>query len=162
MFFTMDGVRVVTRKDGHLDQHSDVLPLLQEVLKKIDTGARSFLVGEVAMGRSVGTTSCVLTSGEDEIVFATRVGRDGPTRFVKQRALENCSYVTVVLKKDFRAECYVVITAFVGRKAEREPWDRNIRSAEELNASKRFWSTHALVWGSQEVISGTVTTQRSW
>jgi hypothetical protein len=87
----------------------------------------------------------------DEIVFAKRPGRFGLTRFVKNRKPEPCSKVVVILKKGNYDEV-VLVTAFVGHRPEPEPWDRNATAK-----SQAFWSTRALVWGSEPIVPGTET-----
>jgi len=51
----------------------------------------------------------------------------------------------------------VLITAFIGTKPEPEPWDRNA-----TKNSEKFWSSHALVLGSEPIISGTETKECLW
>lgn len=41
---------------------------------------------------------------------------------------------------------YVLVTAFVGRLAPREPWDQNFESDAERMEALEFWSRNALVW----------------
>ena len=90
------------------------------------------------------------------------------TRFVKSRTPEPCSSVVVILKKaDRQPGVYVLITAFIGRKAEPEPWDQRSFSqqsdpAEAERLSREFWAANALVWGSEEVFRGTETNECPW
>ena len=94
----------------------------------------------------------------DEIVYAQRVGRTGLTRFVKNRSLEPCSTLFVLLMRDKGgAPLYVCLTAFIGRRAELEPWD-----PRATPASREFWSREALIWGSEPIIRGTETDQCPW
>lgn len=139
------GEQVVHRDKLHL--HGDVERLLPEVLEKIDAKGRQFIEVAVNLGRIVGETICVVTNPDDEIIFATRPNRRGPTRFVVGRKPENCSTVFVVLKKAVEENAYVLITAFIGYKPEVEPWDS--RAAE---ASRVFWETHALIWGEEQIM----------
>jgi len=148
------GEVVIDRKKSHL--RSDVLDILPEALVRIEGGAE-FIVAEVDFGRIVGDSLCVLTQTGDEIVYARRLNRIGFTRFVKNRQAEPCSMVTVILKWDDPGECYVVITAFVGHRAEPEPWDFNATAN-----SRAFWDSHALIWGSNPTISDTETTACPW
>jgi hypothetical protein len=96
-----------------------------------------------------------VTTDEDSIVYAQRVGRDGLTRFVKNRAPEPCSLVMMVLKKAREADTYVLLTAFIGPRAEPEPWHPTATEASVV-----FWNNHALVWDEgEEVVPGTVSPQ---
>lgn len=152
------GETVVDRHRSHL--HAGVTRLLPEALKNIDAQGKLFLVASHDFGRVVGETVCVATKAGDAVVYAQRIGRHGLSRFVKNRAAEPTSSVTVILKKgdqvDGRDE-YVLVTAFLGTPAEPEPWDRNLRDAAAKQRSRTFWGSHALVWGSEPVVDGTET-----
>jgi hypothetical protein len=154
MWFLKGGEKVVDRHQSHL--HEGVERLLPEALGRVESAGRNFLVEEVAMGRLVGETSCVETLSSDEVLYAQRSGRAGLTRFVKNRVAQPCDSVVVILKRISPAE-YVLVTAFVGRRPEPEPWDKNA-----TEKSVAFWQTHALVWGSEPVIPGTETTICPW
>lgn len=154
------GEAVVDRAQSHL--HLGVAVLLPEALARIDARGRQFLIEEVDFGRLIGETVCVGTTDADEIVFAQRPRRAGLTRFVKNRVAEPCSAVTVILKMGDRSSTYVLITAFLGQLAEKEPWDRSIRTDDEFARAKNFWSAHALVWGSESIVPGTETTVCPW
>jgi len=152
------GEMVVDRYNSHL--HSSVLAILPEALGKADSQGRNFFVEEVQMGRIVGESTCVATDASDQIVYAQRPKRFGLTRFVKNRQSEPCSSVVVILKTadgERDRGKYVLVTAFIGSKPEPEPWDRN--STEK---SVEFWSSNALIWGSEPVIPGTETEACPW
>lgn len=155
MWQTKDGVLVVDRHRSHL--HSDVGRLLPEALGKIDTAGRNFIADEIDFGRLIGESACVATEPGDTIVYAARPRRRGLTRFVKNRSAEPCSAIVVILKKAEDFGGYVLITAFVGQRSEPEPWDRNATAN-----SRRFWSSHALVWGSEPTVPGTETDRCPW
>lgn len=149
------GETVVDRHRSHI--HPGVASLLPEALSRINSAGKDFLVEEIDFGRSIGETVCVPTSDADEIVWAQRPGRFGLTRFVKNREPEACNAVTVILKRDDVEDSYVLITGFVGHRPEPEPWDWNATPQ-----SVAFWSSHALIWGSEPVIPGTETTTCPW
>lgn len=150
------GQLVIDRPQSHL--HEGVLKILSEALSRVNLTTEQFSVVQVDFDQVVGETVCIVTNDEDEIVFAQRPRRFGLSRFVKNRAPEPCSSVCVILKRaEDRLNTYVLITAFIGVCPQPEPWDRN---ADEK--SLEFWSSHALVWGSEEVITGTETTERPW
>ena len=132
------GEIVVDRPRSHLDDPT-VVGLLPEALAQVDSDEQDFIVQEVDLGREVGETICVATKPGDKIRFFYRPGRDGPTRFVIGRKPEPCSAMTLVLKKA-RSNLYILVTAYIGYKAEPEPWDRNA-----TEASQGFWAKHALV-----------------
>jgi len=155
-FFLGSGEKVVDRYQSHL--HPEVMAILPEALAKIKSKGRNFLIEEIDFGRIVGESICVATRPGDQIVFVRRSRRFGMTRFVKNRLPEPSSKAVVILKTaDGEPGAYVLITAFIGDLSEPEPWDRNATSQ-----SRDFWNTHALVWGSEEVILETETTQCPW
>ena len=150
------GEAVVDRHQSHL--HTGVASLFPEALAHIDARGRKFLVEEVDFGRLIGETVCVATNDADEIVYAQRLRRAGLSRFVKNRVAAPCAAVVVILKRDdLDMSTYVLISAFVGHKSEPEPWDRNATPQ-----SVAFWNSHALIWGSEPIVSGTETATCTW
>lgn len=143
-------------KGSHFETHAKAQPelaaVLTEALSRIDPNGRAFLVAEAQMGHVVGNTSMVKTTANDDIVFAQRPNRKGLTRFARGRDGEPTESVTVVLQE--REGAYDLISAWVGRPAAPEPWDKRA----DPETSIAFWSSHALVWGSEEVVPGTETT----
>ena len=137
------GEVVVDRKRSHL--HGDVRRILPDLLARVRSQGSHFVEDEVAFDRVIGRTNCVPTSEKDKIVFARRPNRAGKTRFVLGRQPEPCSSAVVVLKR-IGGRKYLLITAYIGRKAGPEPWDRHATSE-----SKKFWAGHALVWGYEPV-----------
>lgn len=144
------GEPVFDRPTSHL--HESVLGILPEALSEI-SGGEHFFVHEVDFGRLVGETNCVATHRGDDVVWAQRPNRQGLTRFVKNRQPEPSSRAVVILKRDDYEPYYILITAFVGSQAGREPWDP--RATDE---DRRFWEEHALVYGSEPIVPGTETT----
>jgi len=132
------GELVIDRPRSHL--LPEVVPLLPEALAQVDAGGREFVEAEVDLGRVIGESICVATTDADRIVWVRRPGRAGPTRCVVGRAPEPCSTVTAILRRGDRGEEYVLITAYVGRIAGPEPWDRHA-----TDASRAFWARHALI-----------------
>lgn len=149
------GEEVLDRHGSHL--HNGVKSLLPAAFNKIEGGGQAFLVEEVDFGQPIGETICVATGPQDQIVYAKRPRRFGHSRFVLNRTAEQCSSLIVILKKAEEDDFYVCITAFVGHKAEPEPWDRN---ATEQSA--KFWLNHALIWRSEETVPGTQTAECPW
>ena len=150
------GEVVVNRYISHL--HESVLAVLPTALAQVESNGRGFFIEEVDFGQPIGETICVTTGPGDEIVYANRPKRRGPSRFVKNRAPEPCSSVVIILKTaDDEPEAFVLVTAFIGHKPEPEPWDRNATPQ-----SRAFWATHALVWGSEPVIFGTEVAECPW
>jgi hypothetical protein len=149
------GELVLNRHGSHL--HNGLNSLLSRALNDIICSGKAFLVEEVDFGRIIGETVCVETGSEDQIVYAKRPKRCGHSRFVLNRTPEPCSSMVILLKKAEEDDFYVCITAFIGHKAEPEPWDRNATEKSSV-----FWSNHALIWGQEEIIPGTETVKCPW
>lgn len=152
---TQDGAIVFDRPNSHL--HEEARFVIEEAIAKINTLDRQFLDEEVDFGENIGSTSCVMTGKDDEIIYAQRLNRVGLTRFVVGRAPVPTSKVFVVLKKMNALRQYVLITAFLGSKAQPEPWDPRA-TAESFD----FWKNRALVWGSAEIVESTATNICPW
>lgn len=153
------GEIVIDRKDSHVQTHSSVLPLLAEALSKIHSLDQSGFCKEVKFGRVIGETICVATSDKDEIIYAQRPNRRGLTRFVKSRQSEaTSSVVACFLINEGMGGAYLLTTAFIGSRTPAEPWDKEW--ADET--SVQFWDSHALIWGQEEVIAGTETSDCPW
>ena len=140
------GEQVIDRPISHLQ--GDVTSLLPEVLAKISSEKRAQIVELIDLERVVGKRICVETNENDKIVFAKRPFRKCVTRFVLDRAPEDCSTVRVVLKKSRDPNLYLCLTAFIGIASEPEPWDFNATPQSEA-----FWQSHALIWGETEVVA---------
>lgn len=154
-----DGTPVIDRWNSHLATHLKAYPflgeLLPQALAQITSDAKDFYLSEVDMGKVVGKSICVATTERDTIIFAQRPNRKGLTRFVESREPEECSKISVVLKKG--DGYYILLSAFVGGLTPPEPWDK-FANPESLP----FWNSHALIWGHEEVLPGTETRDYPW
>ena len=145
----LNGVMIVTPKGlDHLQAHPDVLDLLPEAASRIQLPEDgSFLATSVAMGRIVGDTGCVVvpeTPWSGEALFAQRIGRDKASRVVVGSGTPT-DLVTVLAFKGQEGD-YVLVSAWIGQLAEKEPWDGSIQAGSDEEArSRAFWSRHALV-----------------
>lgn len=151
---TSDGAVVINRPNSHL--HNDISSVLIDALLRVHTAGRSFIDEEVDFGHVIGRSSCVNTCSDDCIVFAQRPNRKGLTRFVLDKETEPTTKVMIVLKQTDNPSVYVLITAFIGCRAELEPWD-----TRATPKSLSFWQRKALVWG-EPIVKGTATTKYPW
>ena len=163
--FLKSGEKVVNRPNSHL--HGNIETLVGEALQKIVSRGRNFIEEAVDFGRPIGETICVATDEHDEIIFAKRARRNGYSRFVFGRQPEPCSSLMVVLKATQNRAEFVLITAFVGRKSEPEPWDERYfpqqkNPAEARKRSQDFWAKNALIWGAEEIVAGSETSICPW
>ncbi len=167
---TKDGRTVVDRPNSHVHLGARYGTHLKDALARIAVAGRKFVVEEVDFGQPIGQSVCVATTPVDEIIFAQREGRVGLTRFVKNRVPEACSSLCLILKQgDGRGGCdeMALVTAFVGRKPEPEPWDTRAfaqaeNSVEAEARARSFWASHALVWGSEPIIKESETQVCPW
>lgn len=140
-----NGAKVFDRNDGHNAIHLVDTSLLQEALSNLSP-YKDFEVFCFDFGRIIGKTNCVSVDETDTIVMAYRKGRKGPTPLVLNRVSQDCSSLVVILKKT-SDNTYVLITYYIDKLAEKEPWDSSlIPGSEEHKRAVAFWSTHALIY----------------
>ena len=159
------GENVVNRPNKHI--HEEVEKYLAEAIGKISSGNKKFIVEEVVFDNIIGDTICVETSDSDQIVWAMRPKRYGFTRFVKNRKPKPCSSMVIILLKAEEPNKYVIISSFIGKIAEPEPWDIPAFNSkpdpyEAGERSRAFWNTHALIWGYEKIVPGTETNVCPW
>lgn len=111
---------------------------------------------EIDTKREVGTSDLVETEEGDEIVYAKRPNRDTYARFVKNKKPIPTNRVTIELRT-IDDQTYELFTAYIGRLTPSFPGNEF-----ETPKSKPFWATHALVWGTQEIVPGTETIACPW
>jgi hypothetical protein len=152
--YTKNSFAVLDRPNSHTHMAPD---LLTEVIARLEPPALPFVKLRVDLGRVVGQSICVQTGTQDAIVYARRVNRQGPTRFVCDRRPVDCHSVIVILKATAMPKAFILISAFIGDHAEPEPWDRNATPA-----AWEFWRHHALIWGAEPVVPGSETSHCPW
>lgn len=142
------------RASSHIHNQGNIKSLLSQALASVEPKDRPFITESVDFGREVGRSVCIETKEGDEIIFAQRQGRQELTRFVKGREPEPTSSITFGLLRDKEPgqNQYICLFAYMGPKSEVEPWDKNAN-----DAARTFWSSHALVWGTEPVVEGTET-----
>ena len=143
------GVLVLPPKTKeHLVAHPEVGGLIEEVAGLIELPRDgSFVAKEIDLGRTVGRSGCVsaTTVGpESNATFALRAGRRKPSRVAVGTIGPEASTVVVLAFAGREPATYVLITAYVGELAPKEPWDAE--PGPEREDSLAFWSSHALVW----------------
>lgn len=127
---------------AHMKAHSDVeMSLVGEAVGMSLLRGAEVIFGATDMGRVIGTSSCVPSQGL-EVTYVTRPHRAGATPFVHAEPVPTSLLTWGAFRNEQRE--WILITAYYGAKAPREPWDPNISSEEEREASGAFWSTHAL------------------
>jgi hypothetical protein len=141
-------VQLSGRTLAHLQAHPEVFPLLPEAIAGIHTNGNVKLEVEVDLGRVVGTTTRVETTpilATEQALFAIRDGRAHPIRVADPGAIgQPTKYVTVIAAPTSQG-IYRLLTAWVGTRAAKEPWDPSIRTQVEFDDCLRFWSSNALL-----------------
>ena len=130
--------------------HLDIERFLPYLIDQVKDKSQEIVEIEYEFNEVIGQSLCVEVSENDTIVYAIRKGRNKHTKFVLNRNAENCKSVFAVFKKTELG--YLILTIFIGKKAGREPWD-NFATLED----KKFWSNHALIFDSNEIIQNTIT-----
>lgn len=138
----------------HFAHHPKLIDAVKAIIPLLEVNDPSIRVDR-EMDEEIGTTDLVETTEQDEVVYAKRPLRTQYSRFVKGRVPAPTKWITLDLRKN--SDVYDVYTAFVGRATPSFPGGDFLPEQ-----SKDFWARHALVWGSQEVIPGTETTECPW
>jgi hypothetical protein len=110
---------------------------------------QAFFLETVEMPEHLGSLPCGLHGPlmgdapvpESEVTRAVRGDRPGPSRMC-DRPARMVRFMTVVGGPDEEGET-ILYTAYGGRVAPREPWDRGLNE-EQRAESEQFWSEHAL------------------
>lgn len=139
----------------HLKDTPGLLELTEEALDQLELTEEKYWF-DIDMSRVIGTSECVETHDGDEILYAQRPNRDNFSRFVKNRKPEPTNYLSLWLEKRGENE-YELMTTYIGRKTPSFPGGKS-----ETPESFMFWADHALIWGNQEIVSGTETTICPW
>lgn len=153
-FFLNSGEEVVI-ENSHLQK--EVIDMLPLALEKINGLGRQYIREEVSFAEVIGKDHCVATRTKDKVLYAKRLGKSGASRFVKNREPEDTNKFSVVLKQAPGYRKYTLVNAFFGKMAPPEVWD-----VYAFQESRRFWLTHAFVWGSEETHAGTETIFCPW
>ena len=159
---TKSDIRVfLNEQSSHAHTHIANNPkLLSAVKKAIPTirGEEAVIRVQIDTGGIVGTTDLVETTPEDEVVYAKRVARSVYSRFVKNKQTTPTTTIVIDIRRDRNSPTdYYLYTAYIGPLTPSFPGGNYLPEQ-----SKEFWSTHALAWGTQEIIPGSETTTCPW
>lgn len=144
----------------HMKDTPGLLELVKEALPTIvlpDGEKRVEL--EVDMGRPLGKLELVEIRPGEEVIYAKRPNRDKYAPFVKRepKELETTSSLVLSLDKVNEDE-YDLYTTFIGPLTPSLPHG----DGKDRPGIIDFWNTHALVLGTQEVLSETKTNKCPW
>ncbi len=152
--------------ESHFKQHPAVLANIPEALEKVVDQLQSykddsFIKKTVDLNKVIGKREAIELKGNEEVYYAQRMGRRTLTKFVRGVEAEDCSCITFIVSK-VNDKKFRLITAYIGYSAEKEPLDPAIKTEEEFNRAKEYWSKTAMIEGTQAIYQNTITTECPW
>jgi len=146
---TSQEIYITSETEKHLLAHTSISERqIKIALSQLYICNENFLM-ETKTVTEKGETSLIKRNPEDTVQYLYRKGREGKSPVIIGKERELTNKVTVGICKE--NGIYYLFTAFYGEKAEREPWDRNIKTDAEREASEKFWATHALICTADEI-----------
>ena len=138
---------------------SPVLKKLTVVLLENMDIEGDLIAKDFDMKRTVGNTDVVDINEKDEVVYAMRKHREdqGYVPFTKSNASQPSNLISIYLVKKSE-DTYELSSVWIGE------YDSPM-FPQMSNATKDsipYWSKHAFVWGSQEIIPGTERPDCPW
>ncbi|MEZ0286426.1 MAG: hypothetical protein ACAH35_01150 [Candidatus Paceibacterota bacterium] len=103
----------------------------------------------VELPRVLGSLRVVETQEGDEIFYAWRVGREWPSRFVRNKQAVPTRQITLILKVANNLEHANLLDCYLGPHAPAEP-----ESKRRTSESEEFWRNHAFVWDPEGIKEG--------
>lgn len=140
-------------KDAH-----GLKELAKELLSTLDLEGE-LIAKDINMGKVIGKSDVVEIDDNDDIVYAMRKNREdqGYVPFTKSQSSQPSSIISIYLvNKD--EETYELSSIWVGEYESPMFPQMDNATAESIP----YWSKHAFVWGSQEIIPGSVLTKCPW
>ena len=151
---TKNGIVVRDRYTSHLhDLGENGKALLHEAIREVSFGCEEGKKKTFTrdFGVVIGFSKCVPKEAyRGEIVYVYRKNREGVTPMVKNTDPVPSGKLTFSLLGVGKEEA-VLVTAYIGDEAPREPWDIHIETEEEKRISESFWRSHALVYEESEI-----------
>ena len=147
---------------SHTATHFKDAPTLRGVAEELLTGMKlegSLIAKDVDMGRIIGNSDVVGIDDTDDIVYAIRQNREdqGYVPFTKSQSSQPSSLISIYLVKNDPVT-YELASTWIG-EFESPMFPQMDNATTE---SVPYWSKHAFVWGSQEIISGTTLHKCPW
>jgi hypothetical protein len=134
----------------YLSRHPYVIRLIKEVLGPMKL-ANSRITIERNMGRVIGNTDIIETTGKDIIFYAQPNKKKVFSRYAKNRYPSPSRKLTILLEQDEDGN-YEIYDTWIGPCSPPFPGDEN-----ETTKSKTYWETHALAQDAQVIQSKTIT-----
>jgi hypothetical protein len=132
----------------HFSDTPELRELISNILKQKELTESEISI-DVDMGKPIGTSDVVDIDETDYIVYAYRKNRreQGHVPFTKSRKAQLNSHVSMHLNK-IDEGIYELASAWIG-EFDSPPFPEDPNATTESNS---YWSKHAFVWGSQEII----------
>lgn len=148
--------------NSHASTHFADTPNLRELVIEVLSSSNIHeddLSLDVDMKRIIGTTDVVAIESTDKIVYAIRKNRpeQGYVPFVKFRLGQPDSHISIALMKG-RNSSFDLSSAWIGTWDD-PPFPQEPHATLE---SRKYWDTHAFIWGSQDIESGTEILKKPW
>lgn len=148
--------------NSHTATHFEDNPQLKHIVSDHLTGLdleMDIIAQDIEMDKIIGNSSVVSIDRNDDVLYAVRKNREdqGLVPFVKNRASEPSSNLSLYLVRQPDAT-YELLSAWIG-EFESPPFPDMDNATPE---SIPYWSSHAFVWGSQQIVEGTVTLTNNW
>lgn len=148
---------------GHMENHCSSFnknyveyltpDVKEEILNKC--ASEKFNVVHVKFDSNIGTTNIAKVNDTDSVFWAKRKGRDIYSRFVKGKEPKPTNIITFVVKEQhYNKGVFNLISMYpsIG-KSEKEVFDQNIDTIEELERCINFWTEFAFV--DKDYVKGT-------
>ena len=132
--------------------------LLEQAISRVALGGSCFVEQKINFEEMLCLSHCVETTPGAEVFFARRVGRQGHSRFVRNRWPDPVYKATAVFRRlrDY-ANAYLLIATHIGERPPREPWDPRAGCF-----SRTYWANHAIVWGRFDTLPGSISARCLW
>ncbi len=142
----------------HFKDSPGLRNLAQELIQNLELDGE-LIAKDVDMNRTVGNSDVVTIDGTDEIVYAMRKNRkdQGYVPFTKSRSPQPSNLISVYLIKKSE-DTYELSSIWIG-EYDSPTFPQMDNATKE---SIPYWSNHAFVWGSQEIIPGTEREDCPW
>ena len=127
-----------------------LLRLAEEILLSTSISGKSVHIVH-DLGRPIGRSELVTTTESDTIFFARQDKNAGFTRFVKNRQTDATQFMTLKLVRDADDE-YELLAVWIGKDVPETP-DHEDATSDSMG----YWSSHAVTYNGQPIISSTLT-----
>ena len=147
---------------SHTATHFKDTPKLRELVEELLSNMvidGHLIAKDFDLGQIIGDSDVVEVNDTDELIFAMRKNREdqGFVPFTKSRPPQPSRLLSIYLAyKD--SGTYELLSSWIG-EFESPPFPlMNNATAHSIP----YWTKHAFVWGSQEIIPGTENYKRPW